>query len=198
MNDLESELLYTKENCQATIEELETSNEELQATNEELLSSNEELQSTNEELQSVNEELITVNSEYQKKIDELSELNDDMDNLLSGSAVGTIFLDGNMVIRKYSPPVAKQISIIKSDIGRPLGDLSHNLVYDDLLLDVDGVMKQGKPRNSKCRAVTVSGFSSRFSPTRANTRKRRASFSPSSISPSARSPNRRSCGSTNS
>jgi two-component system CheB/CheR fusion protein len=146
MNDLESELLYTKENLQATIEELETSNEELQATNEELLSSNEELQSTNEELQSVNEELITVNSEYQKKIDELSELNDDMDNLLSGSAVGTIFLDGNMVIRKYSPPVAKQISIIKSDIGRPLGDLSHNLVYDDLLLDVDGVMKQGKPR----------------------------------------------------
>jgi two-component system CheB/CheR fusion protein len=146
MNDLESELLYTKENLQATIEELETSNEELQATNEELLSSNEELQSTNEELQSVNEELITVNSEYQKKIDELSELNDDMDNLLSGTAVGTIFLDGNLVIRKYSPPVAKQISIIKSDIGRPLGDLSHNLVYDDLLSDVDSVMKQGKPR----------------------------------------------------
>ena len=73
---------HTKENLQATIEELETSNEELQAANEELLASNEELQSTNEELQSVNEELYTVNAEYQRKIAELTELTNDMDNLL--------------------------------------------------------------------------------------------------------------------
>ncbi len=144
--DLESELRYTKENLQATIEELETSNEELQATNEELLSSNEELQSTNEELQSVNEELITVNSEYQKKIEELSELNDDMDNLLSGTAIGTIFLDSELTIRKFTPPVARQINIIKTDIGRPFTDLSHNLHYESLLEDVTAVMKSEEPR----------------------------------------------------
>lgn len=146
IRDLESELQYTKENLQATIEELETSNEELQATNEELLSSNEELQSTNEELQSVNEELITVNSEYQKKIEELSELNDDMDNLLSGTAIGTVFLDSNMTIRKFTPPVARQINIIKSDVGRPFSDLSHNLYYDALLEDIHSVMRSGDAR----------------------------------------------------
>ena len=54
----------------------------MQATNEELVASNEELQSTNEELHSVNEELYTVNAEYQRKIAELTELTDDMDNLL--------------------------------------------------------------------------------------------------------------------
>ena len=80
---LEQELSYTKENLQAAIEELQTSNEELQASNEELLASNEELQSTNEELQSVNEELYTVNAEYQRKIAELTELTNDMDNLLA-------------------------------------------------------------------------------------------------------------------
>ncbi|MFW6227905.1 MAG: PAS domain-containing protein, partial [Alkalispirochaeta sp.] len=147
--DLEGELKYTKENLQATIEELETSNEELQATNEELLSSNEELQSTNEELQSVNEELITVNSEYQKKIEELSELNDDMDNLLSGTAIGTIFLDENLTIRKYTPPVTGQINIIKSDIGRPFSDLSHNLHYDTLMDDIATVLETGTPHETE-------------------------------------------------
>ena len=145
INDLENELQHTKESLQATIEELETSNEELQATNEELLSSNEELQSTNEELQSVNEELITVNSEYQKKIDELSELNDDMNNLLSGTAIGTVFLDDNLTIRKFTPPAARQINIIKTDVGRPFADLSHNLRYDRLLEDIEHVHSSERP-----------------------------------------------------
>ena len=83
---LEAELGTTKESLQAAIEQLEASNEEMQASNEELQSSNEELQSTNEELQSVNEELYTVNAEYQRKIAELTELTNDMDNLLLSTA----------------------------------------------------------------------------------------------------------------
>lgn len=127
INDLEQELQFTKENLQATIEELETSNEELQATNEELLSSNEELQSANEELQSVNEELFTVNSEYQHKILELTELNNDIDNLLRSIEVGTIFLDENLEIRKFTPRINSVIKILDQDIGRPFHHLSHHL-----------------------------------------------------------------------
>jgi two-component system CheB/CheR fusion protein len=98
LRTMEAELSHTKENLQSAIEELETSNEELQASNEELQTSNEELQSTNEELQSVNEELYTVNAEYQRKIAELTELTNDMDNLLSSTEVGSIFLDRQMRI----------------------------------------------------------------------------------------------------
>ncbi len=145
MSALESELQFTKENLQATIEELETSNEELQATNEELLSSNEELQSTNEELQSVNEELITVNAEYQKKIEELSELNDDMNNLLASTDIGTVFLDGELIIRKFTPAVTRQINLIESDIGRPFTDISNNLRYDSLTEDLLEVLKRCEP-----------------------------------------------------
>jgi two-component system CheB/CheR fusion protein len=122
--DLSAELQYTKENLQATIEELETSNEELQATNEELLSSNEELQSTNEELQSVNEELHTVNQEYQAKIQELSDLNADLDNLLRGTEIGTIFLDEGLTIRRFTPAVAGLVRIIPRDVGRSIEHFS--------------------------------------------------------------------------
>ena len=124
IDDLKTELQYTKETLQATIEELETANEELQATNEELLASNEELQSTNEELQSVNEELVTVNTEFQEKILELSEVNNDIENLLNNTRLGVIFLDRKMRVRRYTPAVRPIVKLIPGDVGRALSDLS--------------------------------------------------------------------------
>ena len=118
MQTLESELAYTRETLQATIEELETSNEELQATNEELVASNEELQSTNEELHSVNEELYTVNAEYQQKITELTELNTDMAHLLEGTDVGTVFLDRDLCIRRFTSRIAGVFRFQNHDVGR--------------------------------------------------------------------------------
>ncbi len=133
---LEQELLSRGENLQATIEELETANEELQATNEELLASNEELQSTNEELQSVNEELYSVNAEYQAKVEELTEITNDLDNLLRSTKIGTVFLDGDFVIRRFTPAAAGFINIIPRDIGRSIAHLSTNIDHPNFLGDI--------------------------------------------------------------
>ncbi len=145
LQDLEQELQFTRENLQATIEELETSNEELQATNEELLSSNEELQSTNEELQSTNEELYTVNAEYQNKIIELTEVRNDVDNLLVSSRIGTLILDENLAIRRYSPQAAEVFHLVESDIGRPLKHLSHKLIEFDPVEKAAEVQRTDQP-----------------------------------------------------
>jgi two-component system CheB/CheR fusion protein len=146
--ELEHELNSTRESLQTTIEELETSNEELKSTNEELQSTNEELQSTNEELetskeemQSVNEELVTVNSELQIKLDELSQANNDMTNLLASAEVGTIFLDNNLTIKRFTPSISRVINLIPSDVGRPIGHIAPNLIYDRLTQDVEEVLR---------------------------------------------------------
>ena len=130
--ELEYELQQNRENLQAVIEELETTNEEQQATNEELTASNEELQSTNEELHSVNEELYTVNAEYQSKIEELTELNNDIDNLLRSTDIGVVFLDRQLKIRKFTPAATVAINLVAADIGRPLEHITHNLDCTDL------------------------------------------------------------------
>ena len=137
--ELEKELQFTKENLQATIEELETSNEELQSTNEELIASNEELQSTNEELQSVNEELYTVNSEYQKKIEELTQLNNDMNNLLKNTNIGILYLDRHLKIRKYTSMITRVINVMEMDINRPIRHISLNVKYRNFIKDIEEV-----------------------------------------------------------
>lgn len=140
IRELERELQYREENLQTTVEELETSNEELQATNEELVSSNEELQSTNEELQSVNEELYTVNSQYQDKINELTTLNNDMSNLLANTQIGTLFLDSQQTIRKFTQEITRIINVLDTDIGRPFTHLTFNCDYQHLYRDVNDVL----------------------------------------------------------
>jgi two-component system, chemotaxis family, CheB/CheR fusion protein len=122
--DLQQELQYSRENLQATIEELETSNEELQATNEEMVASNEELQSTNEELQSVNEELHTLNTEYQQKITELVRLNDDINNLLLSTRLGSLFLDADLNVTRFTPAIKQFMNLLDRDIGRSISDIT--------------------------------------------------------------------------
>lgn len=149
ISELERELQVTKESLQATVEELETSNEELQSSNEELIASNEELQSTNEELQSVNEELYTVNSEHQHKIEELTELNNDMNNLLNNINVGTLYLDKNLTIRKFTPLVKEITNIRNTDIGRPVHHISIENIHKYFIKETEEVMHDLKTKEKE-------------------------------------------------
>jgi len=147
IDELEKELQSKSESLQAAVEELETSNEELQSSNEELIASNEELQSTNEELQSVNEELYTVNSEHISKIEELTELNSDIDNLMKDTRIGTIFVDRNMRIRKVNSTATELTNTYLTDIGRPIEHLSFGSLYTDFRKDIQSVVTDLQPRS---------------------------------------------------
>lgn len=144
MRSMRTELAETKEALQAAINDLETSSNRQRSVNEQLSAANEELQSTNEELQSVNEELYTVNFEYQTKIHELSDLNQDLDNLLDSTNLGVIFLDTDLCIRRYTDVATQTVNLLPSDIGRPFVDLAHNLRYKDLIGDMRRVLSMGK------------------------------------------------------
>ena len=137
IKDLEHELALSRESHQATIEELQSSNEEM-------LAANEELQGTNEELQSVNEELYTMNAEHQATIGQLSDLNDDMDNLLRHTHLGVLFLDAQLCIRRFNSSITDEINITSTDIGRPIEHFSSQLHDVDLKKDALNVLNTGK------------------------------------------------------
>jgi len=164
VEELERELDHTRQSLQTTVEELETSNEELQSTNEELIASNEELQSTNEELHSVNEELYTVNSEYQRKIDELTDLTNDLDNLLGSTEIGTIFLDNDLRIRKFTPAIAAAFHVVEHDVGRPIQHISYNLENPDLITDLRMVLESGETLEKEVRSRDGRAFLKRVRP----------------------------------
>jgi two-component system CheB/CheR fusion protein len=148
---LEQEVVQLKHNLTTAYELIESSNEnmqsfneELQSANEEMQSANEEMQSTNEELQSVNEELQTVNKENQLTNVELSESNDDLNNYFRSNKNGQLFVDHELLLKKYSSEAAKYINIRESDIGRPLSNITTNVKLDTLIDDIQKVIDTGE------------------------------------------------------
>jgi two-component system CheB/CheR fusion protein len=177
IEELERELAYARENLQATSEEQQASNEELKSTNEELQSTNEELQSSNEELetskeelQSLNEETITVNSELNAKIEQLTSVQNDMKNLLDSIGTGTLFLDHQLVIRRYTPPAVKVFRLIGTDVGRPLSDITSNLdgahLAAALQADLQTVLDTLIPIEREVRCIDDAWYLARIQPYR--------------------------------
>jgi len=171
---LKEELHAKEEYLHAAKEELETSNEELKSSNEEMQSVNEELQSTNEELetskeelQSLNEELNTVNAELQIKVYDLSRVNNDMNNLLAGTGIGTIFVDHALRILRFTPTVMQIINLIQSDVGRPVGHIVSNMVgYSELVADVQEVLKTLIPKDVVVQTTDAKSYTMRILPYR--------------------------------
>ena len=127
-----------------TVQELEKSNQEQQDAFEQLTAANEELQSTNEELQSVNEELYTVNFEYQSKIHELSDLTNDMDNLMRCTDIGIVFIDSNLSIRRFTEQATKLTNLTPSAIGNSISLISQKLNFPEMEQRVSHVISLGK------------------------------------------------------
>jgi diguanylate cyclase (GGDEF)-like protein/PAS domain S-box-containing protein len=158
VQQLEQELLATREDLQRTIEHLRVSHEELKAVyeeavamNEELQSANEELESSKEELQSLNEELLNSNASLDGKVAELQATNNDLSNLFSSTRIATIFLDREYRIKRYTPAMGRLVHLIEADIGRPVSDIAHTLLNCDLRRDAEAVIGTGEATESEVR-----------------------------------------------
>lgn len=163
---LKDQLQATIEQYETTVEELKSSNEEMQSVNEEVRSTSEELETSKEELQSVNEELRTVNQELKNKVEEVSDANADLKNLIASTEIATVFLDRSLRIKRYTPRATEIFSLIPTDLGRPLADITHRLEYENLHRDAEEVIANLSKIEREVRAADKRFLIARFSPYR--------------------------------
>lgn len=157
--ELEHEHKQVKEALRSTREEMQSSQEELKSTNE-------ELQSINEELQSANEELQTLNAEQQSKMEELSRVNDDMRNLLNSTGVVTIFLDNQLHVLRFTSGANELFKLIQADVGRPLSDITSDLVYPGMAEEAREVLRTLVFSEKEITTIDGRWFSVRIMPYR--------------------------------
>jgi len=147
-------------------EEFKSSNEELQSSNEELQSTNEELTTTKEEVQTLNEQLKMVNYELQTKLDDLSLVTNDMKNLLDSTKIATLFLDNKLCVKRFTNQMAMVSRLKSSDAGRPITDITSDLIYPELIEDVKEVLRKLNTVEKQVMSFNGTWFNARILPYR--------------------------------
>jgi two-component system CheB/CheR fusion protein len=175
LSNLDRELQRTKlqlqdviEQAEVSSEELKASNEEMQAINEELRSASEELETSKEELQSINEELLTVNHELKIKVEETDQANDYLSNLISSTDIATVFVDRELRIKWFTPRATDIFNVLAVDAGRPLMDITHRLLYDELVADSVKVFESLKGIEREVASSNGHWYIARVLPYRSN------------------------------
>lgn len=170
---LEEELDATRRDLETAVRDRDIAEEEIRAIHEEAMSVNEEFQTTNEELetsheelQSLNEELTVLNSQLQEALDQQRTTADDLQNILNSSDLATVFLDEQLRIRFFTPAAKALFSVIATDVGRPLADLTQHFANVDLLSDARAVLASLVPSMREVEAEDGAWYNCRTLPYR--------------------------------
>jgi two-component system CheB/CheR fusion protein len=164
--EMRKQLRVTVEEYDAALEEAKAANEELQSINEEQKATAEELETSREELQSLNEELRTVNQEFRNQNEQLAMVNADLENLIDSTEIGTIFLDRELNVRRFTPVVAQVFNFVAADVGRPISHVTNRLRYPELTDDLRRVMQTLGRLEREVIAEDGRWFMTRISPYR--------------------------------
>lgn len=168
---LRQQLDETREQLDAVVSEreaasadLRAASEKFQSSNEELRTINEEFQTAQEELQSTNEELTTLNDELRNRNVELGRLADDLNNVIEGVEIPILILDADLRIRRFTPQTDVIVSIVPTDVGRPITDLSMKVGVPDFQGMVREVLRRGVPLETEVRSGGGRWYSVRIRP----------------------------------
>lgn len=78
-------------------------------------------------------------SDKNHQIQELIENNDELENYFRNTIIPQLYVDGALILRKFTPPAMKQFTLSSSDVGRPISEIKDNFRFpsiEDNILEV--------------------------------------------------------------
>ena len=74
----------------------------------------------------------------------LIELNDELENYFSNTIIPQLFVDADMILRKFTPPAMKHFELSKADIGRHMDEVSSNIRFPTIIENIEEVIESSK------------------------------------------------------
>jgi len=78
------------------------------------------------------------------QITELTGLNDELENYFANTIIPQLFVDAELIIRKFTPPAMKQFDLKSEHIGMPLEQVKENLRFPTIIDNINVVIATGK------------------------------------------------------
>ncbi len=75
--------------------------------------------------------------------EKLDELNEDLENYFANTIIPQLYVDGNLILRKFTPPAMKQFTLTQADINKNIHDVTDNIRYPTLIENINEVIATG-------------------------------------------------------
>lgn len=79
-----------------------------------------------------------------EKIQQLVHHNDELENYFRNTIIPQLFVDGELKLRKFTPPAMKQFSLSPGYIGRSINDIKDNFRFPSIVDNVEQVIKSNE------------------------------------------------------
>ncbi|HEX3384645.1 MAG TPA: PAS domain-containing protein, partial [Mucilaginibacter sp.] len=75
-----------------------------------------------------------------QQIKKLIKQNDELENYFRNTIIPQLFVDANMVLRKFTPPAMKQFKLSADDLGRSINDVRDNFRFPGIVENIQQVI----------------------------------------------------------
>lgn len=79
-----------------------------------------------------------------QKIKKLIKLNDELENYFRNTIIPQLFVDRDLILRKFTPPAMKQFSLKAGDVGRNIDDIKDNFRFPTVVENIEQVIKSNE------------------------------------------------------
>jgi len=79
-----------------------------------------------------------------EQISTLIELNEELENYFRNTIIPQLFVDAQLVLRKFTPPAMKQFKLKREHIGQPLVKVADNFRFPTIIENIQQVMDTGE------------------------------------------------------
>lgn len=72
---------------------------------------------------------------------DLKKLNEELENYFRNTVIPQLFIDANLILRKFTPPAMKLFNLTEKDLGKHISDISDNIRYPTIQDNIAEVIR---------------------------------------------------------
>src|SRR5690554_1167286 len=88
-----------------------------------------------------------------QRIKDLIKLNDELENYFKNTIIPQLFVDADLILRKFTPPAMKQFNFTQNDLGKSFKNLLDNIRYSTIIEDVNDVIRSGEIMEKEVQTI---------------------------------------------
>ncbi|WP_380751973.1 sensor histidine kinase [Salinimicrobium flavum] len=70
--------------------------------------------------------------------------NQDLENYFANTIIPQLFIDRNLILKKFTPPAMRQFSLTEEDVNRDIHDVKENFRFPTLIENIEEVIQTGE------------------------------------------------------